>query len=159
MNKPTVKIKLLPGGKMPEKKTAGAAAWDCFARINGTTLVGINAIVIPLGFALELPPGYHAEILPRSSTGLKTRLRVPNSVGIIDSDYRGEVGFICENTDYRTYGPFGYDGLRAKPYEVSNGDRIAQMLIKKDDDVDLVEVDELSETERGSGGFGSTGTR
>ena len=160
MNKPIVKIKLLPGGKMPERMSKGAAAWDCFARINtidGTTLVGINAIVIPLGFALELPPGYHAEILPRSSTGLKTRLRMPNSVGIIDSDYRGEVGFICENTDYRTYGLCGYNGLRTEPFKVSNGDRIAQMLIKKDEDVDLVQVDELSETERGAKGFGSTG--
>ena len=100
-------------------------------------------VLIPLGFALELPEGYHAEIYPRSSVGLKTKIRVPNSIGIIDSDYRGEVNLICETKEGSEW--------------VSNGQRIAQMLIVKDSEVELKLSDELSETERGEGGFGSTG--
>lgn len=143
MNKPTVKIKLLPGGKMPEKKSAGAAAYDCYAReskyVDGVTLIG-------LGFAMELPEGYYALIVPRSSIGTKTPMRIPNSVGIIDSGFRAEV-----NAIYEVPGSGGYG--------VSAGDRIAQMIIRKCEDVELLQVDELSETARGNGGFGSTGKR
>ena len=148
-----VKIKVLEGGKMPTKSTEGAAAYDCYA--NETVEVGYNPVLIGLGFALELPEGYHAEIVPRSSVGLKTNLRQPNCVGIIDSDYRGEVKAMYElkplmgvNRD-SFYPSMGYVLLK--------GDRIAQMIIKKNEDVELVEVDELSDTERGVGGFGSTG--
>lgn len=84
-----VKIKLLPGGKMPIKGSAEAAAFDCYA-IEDIDVEDFPRL-IGLGFALELPPGYHAKIFPRSSTGLKTGLRQPNSCSIIDSDYRGEV--------------------------------------------------------------------
>ena len=154
-----VKIKLMPGGHMPEKKTAGAAAWDCYARIrNDFPPVGIKEIrddefgnKIPLGFAMELPKGYHAEIYPRSSLGTKTRLRVSNSVGIIDSDYRGEVCVVLDNIGGPIPFPF--------PYRICDEDRIAQMIIVKDPEVELVEADELSETKRGIGGFGSTGER
>lgn len=164
MEKPIVKIKLLPGGKMPEKKSKGAAAYDCYARLyrrtyevrkDGTereiwvekaeSVNDKTPVLIPLGFALELPEGYHAEIYPRSSVGLKTKIRVPNSIGIIDSDYRGEVNLICETKEGSEW--------------VSNGQRIAQMLIVKDSEVELKLSDELSETERGEGGFGSTGKR
>ena len=148
-----VKIKVLEGGKMPTKSTEGAAAYDCYAK--ETVEVGYNPVLIGLGFALELPEGYHAEIVPRSSIGLKTNLRQPNCVGIIDSDYRGEVKAMYElkpmlgvNRD-AFYPSMGYVILK--------GDRIAQMIIKKNEDVELVEVDELSDTERGVGGFGSTG--
>lgn len=148
-----VKIKVLEGGKMPTKGTEGAAAYDCYAK--ETVEVGYNPVLIGLGFALELPEGYHAEIVPRSSVGLKTNLRQPNCVGIIDSDYRGEVKAMYElkpmlgvNRD-AFYPSMGYVILK--------GDRIAQMIIKKNEDVELVEVDELSDTERGVGGFGSTG--
>ena len=158
-----IKIKLLEGGRMPEKATPGAAAFDCFARIDyhpaikeRVMFVDDKAKIVPLGFAIELPPGYHAEIYPRSSTGLKTKLRVPNSVGIIDSDYRGEVGFICENTDFGVLGG-DYHILCGRSYAIRNGDRIAQMIIKKNEEVKLAQVDKLSETERGAGGFGSTG--
>ena len=100
-----VKIKLMPGGHMPEKKSAGAAAWDCYARIHEKyiptdqmVIVGWDmGVKVPLGFAIELPKGYHAEILPRSSMGTKTKVRVSNSTGIIDSDYRGEVCIILDN--------------------------------------------------------------
>lgn len=148
-----VKIKLLEGGKMPTKGTPYAAAYDCYA--SQTVEVGYTPVLIGLGFAIELPEGYHAEIVPRSSTGLKTNLRQPNCVGIIDSDYRGEVKVIYElkpllGVNRDAFYPY-------KGFTVLKGDRIAQMLVKKNEDVELVEVDELSETERGSGGFGSTG--
>lgn len=137
-----IKIKLLEGGKMPTKGSKGAAAFDCYARCD--CAVTNNATIIPLGFALELPEGYHAEIAPRSSTGLKTAIRCANSFGVIDSDYRGEVGFIVE----AKHGAYAW---------VAKGERVCQMLIKRNEDVDLVQVDELSDTERGSGGYGSTG--
>ena len=136
-----VKIKVLEGGKMPTKGTEGAAAYDCYARED--KIIGNRPCIIPLGFKIEIPKGYHAELYPRSSIGLKTSLRMANSVGVIDSDYRGEVGFIGEGKDIA--------------WLVAKGERIAQMIIKKDEDVELVEVDELSDTERGVGGFGSTG--
>lgn len=157
MEKTIVKIKLLPGGKMPVKKTAGAAAFDCYARIKNVTgtdygYIGEHPIPVPLGFALELPKGYHAEIYPRSSIGLNTKLRMANSVGIIDSDYRGEVCAILESISPGIIG-----GIT--PMKIENGQRIAQMIIKKDEEVEFVPVEELSETERGEGGFGSTGAR
>lgn len=137
-----VKIKLLQGGKMPTKGTDGAACFDCYARCDCS--VTTNTMIIPLGFKIEIPDGYHAKIFPRSSTGLKTNIRMANSVGIIDSDYRGEVGFIAE----AKYG--GYNFVR-------KGDRIAQMMIEKNEDVQLVQTDKLSDTTRGTGGYGSTG--
>ena len=147
MNKPIVKVKLLPGGKMPEKKSAGAAAWDCYARIKndwGNFIDVREATCIPLGFALELPPGYHAEIYPRSSTGLKTRLRVPNSVGIIDSDYRGEYIVALHNDT---------DSVQI----VEQHERIAQLVVMPYLELDYEECENLSETTRGANGFGSTG--
>lgn len=150
-----VKIKVLPGGHMPEKKTDGAAAYDCYARICSQDtkkdeliiFQGQTSVKVPLGFAVELPEGYHAEIYLRSSLGAKTPLRVSNSVGIIDSDYRGEVCMILDNI------------TKFLGWKIRNGERIAQMIIVKDPEVELVETDELSETKRGTGGFGSTGER
>lgn len=163
MEKPIVKIKLLPGGKMPEKKSAGAAAWDCFAREdvyirrNEPKLVG-------LGFAAEPPEGYYLEIVPRSSTGLKTNLRQPNSIGVIDSDYRGEVKAMYESKIEERKVAHSGTVFSAPVYKcvgtatlIKAGDRIAQMILRKMEEADLVQVDELSETERGAKGFGSTG--
>ena len=99
---------------------------------------------IPLGLAFEIPPGYAMFIVPRSSTGLKTTLRQFNSIGVIDSDYRGEVSAL-------------YDRFGIKDEYIKKGDRIAQGFILPVAQVDFIEVDELSETERGTGGFGSTG--
>ena len=148
-----VKVKVLPGGRMPEKKSAGAAAWDCYARISGQSgtikvlASSEHCVKIPLGFAIELPAGYHAEIVPRSSMGFKTGLRMSNSVGVIDSDYRGEVCQLLDNVNF------------ANAEFIHDGDRVAQMLIVKDPDVHMTRVETLNETERGEGGFGSTGVR
>ena len=164
MNKPIVKIKLLPGGKMPVKKTADAAAWDCFARED--TIVKAAPVLIGLGFMAEPPEGYYLEIVPRSSTGLKTNLRQPNSIGVIDSDYRGEVKAMYESKIEERKVAHSGTVFSALVYKcvgtatsIKAGDRIAQMILRKKYDADLVKVDELSETERGTDGFGSTGTR
>lgn len=162
MEKPIVKIKLLPGGKMPVKKTADAAAWDCFARED--TIVKAAPVLIGLGFMAEPPEGYYLEIVPRSSTGLKTNLRQPNSIGVIDSDYRGEVKAMYESKIEERKVAHSGTVFSAPVYKcvgtatlIKAGDRIAQMILRKKYDADLVEVDELSETERGAKGFGSTG--
>lgn len=151
---PVVKIKIFPGGHMPEKKTQGAAAYDCYARVDYCRWIfpGEKGIKVPLGFAIELPEGYHAEILLRSSMGIKTGLRVSNGTGLIDSDYRGAVNIILDNARNAMEGRTGVEGI-------GDGDRIAQMVIVKDPDVELVQAEKLSETERDTGGFGSTGRR
>lgn len=136
-----VKIKLVDGGIMPERKTKGAVGFDCYAREEKMV---VAPCVIPLGFKMEIPEGYHAEIYPRSSTGLNSLLRMANSVGIIDCDFRGEVGFIGESQN-------------GNIVKIEKGQRIAQLIIKKNEDVEFVEVDELSETERGEDGYGSSG--
>lgn len=154
MNKPIVKIKLLPGGKMPEKKSSGAAAWDCFARED--VIVREAPVLVGLGFMAEPPEGYYLEIVPRSSIGLKTPLRQPNSVGIIDADYRGEVKAMYEVPVGLRDFSIGVQ-ISVREFVIQSGDRIAQMILRKMEEADLVQVDELSETERGEGGFGSTG--
>lgn len=160
-----VKIKLLPGGKMPTKATKGAAAWDCYARED--VKVSGEATLIGLGFMAEPPEGYYLEIVPRSSIGLKTPLRQPNSVGIIDPDYRGEVKAMYECKVRPIQQPLlemrDVDVLPAallakeQQYIIKAGDRIAQMILRKIHKAELVEVVSLSDTERGEGGFGSTG--
>ena len=162
---PIVKIKVFPGGHMPEKKTKGAAAYDCYARIDGGGadqyysasikkhyIPGINGVTTktPLGFALEMPEGVHAFILARSSMGLKTRLVCPNGVGLIDSDYRGEICMLYREID------LDYDMSSWNQEDaIYDGDRIAQLLFNVP--VELMQVDELTPTEQGNGGFGSTG--
>lgn len=160
-----VKIKVLSGGHMPEKKTKGAAAYDCYARIDGSGadqyydigrklhyIPGINGITTktPLGFALEMPENIHAFILARSSMGVNTKLVCPNGVGLIDSDYRGEICML-----YREVNPDDDMLSWNQEDDIYDGDRIAQLLFNVP--VELVQADELSETERGAGGFGSTG--
>ena len=162
---PVVKIKVFPGGHMPEKKTKGAAAYDCYARIDGTGedqyydphrklhyIPGINGCTTktPLGFALEMPEGIQAFVLARSSMGVRTMLVCPIGMGLIDSDYRGEVCMLYKELDP------DYDVTSWKQEDaIYHGDRIAQLLFNVP--VELVQVDELTPTERGEGGFGSTG--
>jgi len=100
--------------------------------------------VIPTGLYLELPQGYEAQIRPRSGLALKKGLSIPNAPGTIDSDYRGEVGVIVIN-------------LSKEPVTIQKGDRIAQMVIAKYEQIEWEAVSELSASDRGSGGYGSTG--
>ena len=140
-----VKIKLIDGGKMPEYKTEGAACADCYARL-ATPFIKIPkgaTTLINLGFALELPKGYEAVIRPRSGLSKKG---IVIAIGTIDADYRGEVmACLTNNTDGE--------------FEIKNLDRICQMKIQKSERFKFVTVNELSETERGENGWGSTGVR
>lgn len=152
-----VKIKLLEGGIMPTKAHNDDAAWDCYARENA--VFEDKAVLIPLGFCMELPKGYHAEIVPRSSMGVRTPLIQTNSVGVIDSNFRGELKACYKLVDWEIWKRHMRPNPNGWPdeFKIYKGDRICQMLIVKDPEVKLVQVDELSDSERGLGGFGSTG--
>ena len=101
-------------------------------------------VLVATGWAVEVPLGYEMQIRPRSGLALKEGITVLNTPGTIDSGYRNEIGVILQNHSN-------------KPYQVNEGDRIAQAVIKKVETVQILEVDELSSSERGKGGFGSTG--
>ena len=138
-----INVKVIEGGKLPEYKTKGAACADCYARLD-VPFIEIpdrSRKLIPLGFAIELPKGYEAVIRPRSGN---TSRCIDVAIGTIDSDYRGEVmGCIINKT-----GGF---------IRIDNHDRICQMKIQEAKQFEFEQVDELSETERGKKGFGSTG--
>ena len=141
-----VKIKIIAGGRLPEFKTEGAVCADCYARLDEIIPLEIASgkrTKIPLGFAIELPVGYEAVIRPRS--GLSSE-KIDCVIGTIDSDYRGEVMANIVNND-------------EMPFFVNNGDRICQMAIREAPKVRFTVVDKLSDTTRGTGGFGSTGKK
>jgi dUTP pyrophosphatase len=127
---------------MPRYQTPGAAGFD-LAVPEQISIVASQTIVIPLGFAMEIPPGYEMQIRPRSSVVLDGELDV--KFGTIDSDYRGEIALIVRNLN-RSYGMW-----------IQAGDRLAQGIICPVARAELVAVDDLSPTSRGEGGFGSTG--
>ena len=140
-----VKVCLFPGCEdlMPAKAHFDDAAFDLRSRVDMVLPVR-KSVLVPAGFSLELPVGFEAQIRPRSGLALKHDLMLTNSPGTIDAGYRGEVGVIMNN------------GGTAE-FEIKRGDRIAQMVIAKLPEVELVCVESLSETGRGEGGFGSTG--
>jgi len=130
----------------PEYATAGSAGMDLIAAIDNDIILQPGArILVPTGISLELPLGIEAQVRPRSGLAIKNGVTVLNSPGTVDSDYRGEVAVILIN-----------HGQEA--FTISRGMRIAQMIISKHERVDVKVVDSLSNTERGEGGFGSTGT-
>jgi dUTP pyrophosphatase len=144
----TVKIKRLAGSEglpMPVKMTEHAAGFDVHAAVKDPVTLGPGDIrVIPCGFAMAIPPGYEAQIRPRSGLASRHGVTLVNTPGTIDSDYRGEVQVPLIN-------------LGRNEFVVERGMRIAQMLVLPVPRVNLVEVEELDETSRGSGGFGHTG--
>lgn len=140
-----IKIKRIENGLIPEYKSAGASGADCFARVNETiTIRSGERKLIPLGFAVEIPEGYEMQIRPRSGLANKNGITILNTPGTIDSDYRGEVHANVLNTSDRHF-------------EINPGDRIAQAVICPVIKAEWDEVKELSETERGENGHGSTG--
>lgn len=141
-----IKVQLLnERGQIPQYQTPGAAASDlCACLDDPVTLQPGDFQLIPTGIALEIPVGYEAQIRPRSGLALKHGITFPNSPGTIDSDYRGEIGIIVMN-------------LGREPFVIEHGDRIAQMVIARHETAQFEKVEILSESERGSGGFGSTG--
>ena len=138
-----IKIKRIENGKLPEYKTIGSAGADCYARLEKDVVIkaGKNAI-IPLGFAVEIPSGYEMQIRGRS--GLACKNEIEGFTGTIDSDYRGEVNAIIFNHS-------------DEDFTVKNNDRIAQAIVSPVIKAKWNEVNKLSETERGTNGFGSTG--
>ena len=146
----TVRVLRLPHGEglpLPSYQSAQAAGLDLVAAVPRDQPVklqpGARALV-PTGFALELPPGYEAQVRPRSGLALKHGVTLLNSPGTIDADYRGELMVILINHG-------------AESFLVQRGDRIAQLVIAPVASVEIVAVKALAETERGPGGFGSTG--
>ena len=132
---------------LPEYKTKLSAGMDIRANLSETiVLQPLERKLIPTGLFIELPEGYEAQMRPRSDLALNEGLGLLNSPGTIDADYRGEVGIIVVN-------------LSNNVVSIKDGDRIAQMVINKVEQAELVEVKELTDTERGSGGFGHTGKK
>lgn len=130
---------------LPEYKTKLSAGMDIRANIDEViVLKPLDRKLIPTGLFIELPEGYEAQIRPRSGLALNEGLGVLNSPGTIDADYRGEIGIILVN-------------LSNNIVSIKDGDRICQMIINKVEQAELIEVKELSSTERGIGGFGHTG--
>jgi dUTP pyrophosphatase len=144
----TVQIKRMSGHgdlSLPVKMTASAAGFDLPAAVKGPTVIEPGQIkLIPCGFAMALPPGYEAQIRPRSGLAAKHGITMINAPGTIDADYRGEVQVPLIN-------------LGQAAFTVERGMRIAQMLILPVPEARLIEVDELDATDRGAGGFGHTG--
>ena len=132
-------------GILPEYETSGSAGMDLRAYLSEpmSILPGKRALV-PTGLFIELPNGYEAQIRARSGLAVKHGISLVNGIGTIDSDYRGEIGIILIN-------------LGEEEFVVNNGDRIAQMVLCAYERADFKIVEELHDTDRGSGGFGSTG--
>ena len=142
-----MKIKIVNKSKhpLPEYKTKLSAGMDIRANINEiVTLKPLERKLIPTGLYIELPEGYEAQMRQRSGLALNEGLVLLNSPGTIDADYRGEIGIIVVN-------------LSNTMVTIKDGDRICQMVINKVEQAQLIEVDALDETERGTGGFGHTG--
>lgn len=132
---------------LPHYETAQSAGMDLRANLSEPiTLNSLERAIVPTGLFLELPEGYEAQIRPRSGLAAKKGITLLNAPGTIDADYRGEIGVILVN-------------LSKEPFVIENGERIAQMVIAKYEQIQWENTSELSETERGAGGFGSTGVK
>ncbi|WP_164659485.1 dUTP diphosphatase [Tropicibacter sp. Alg240-R139] len=132
---------------LPSYETSGAAGADVranFADRTGVSLAPGARALIPTGLRLEIPAGYEVQVRPRSGLALKHGITLPNTPGTIDSDYRGPLGVILLNAG-------------AEPFEVAHGERIAQLIVAPVLQAQFDLVDGLSATDRGDGGFGSTG--
>lgn len=132
---------------LPQYATPQSAGMDLRANLEEpVTLAPLERKLIPTGLFMALPAGYEAQVRPRSGLAIKKGITVLNSPGTVDADYRGEVCVILVN-------------LSNEPFVVEDGERIAQMVIAKHEQPELVEVDTLDETERGAGGFGHSGVK
>ena len=143
----TVKIINKSNNPLPRYESAQAAGMDIRCHLaEPVTLQPLERKLLPTGLYIELPIGYEAQIRPRSGLALKRGLTVLNTPGTIDADYRGEIGVILIN-------------LSNEPQTIEPGERICQMVIAKHEQPELVQVQVLSETQRGAGGFGHSGVK
>lgn len=144
-----VKIKIVNRGsqQLPAYATPESAGMDLRANITEPVVLHpLERRIIPTGLYIALPPGYEAQVRPRSGLAFKHGITVLNSPGTIDSDYRGELGVLLVN-------------LSNEDFTVEAGERIAQMVIARHEQGEFVEVEELDDTERGAGGYGHTGVK
>ncbi len=144
-----MKIKVINKSKhaLPEYATAHAAGLDLRANLDApVVLKPLERAMIPTGLFIELPVGYEAQIRPRSGLAAKHGITVLNSPGTIDADYRGEIKVIAVN-------------LSSSDFSIEDGERVAQMVVAKHEQIEWNEAEVLGETERGAGGFGHTGTK
>jgi dUTP pyrophosphatase len=133
--------KLSPDAVVPTRTTAGAAGYDLYAS-KAATVPARGKFIVPTDIAMAIPEGYYGRVAPRSGLAAKHHLDV--GAGVIDCDYRGAVGVVMFNH-------------AETAYEIAQGDRVAQLIITKIDTPPVIEVDDLDDTVRGAGGFGSTG--
>lgn len=142
-----IKIINKSGHALPHYETLASAGMDLRANLEAPiVLKPLGRVIVPTGIFMELPVGYEAQVRPRSGLAAKKGVTVLNAPGTIDADYRGEVGVILVN-------------LSNEDFIVENGERVAQMVIAKHERAEWFEVETLSETDRGAGGFGSTGVK
>ena len=131
---------------LPEYQTAHAAGLDLRAFLDAPVMLGpLERALIPTGLAVAIPVGFEGQVRPRSGLALRHGVTCLNTPGLIDSGYRDELAVLLVNTDPEV------------PYRVQRGDRIAQLVVQRVESVDFVEVETLAGSERGLGGFGSTG--
>ena len=143
-----IDVKVLKTGgytELPKYKTSGSAGLD-LRSTKTVILKPRERALVPTGLFIALPEGYEAQVRPRSGLALKKGITVLNTPGTVDADYRGEIGVILFNTTDESF-------------TIEPGDRIAQMVINKVEQLNWIEVDKLDETERGDGGYGHTGVK
>lgn len=142
-----IKIINTSGHALPHYETIASAGMDLRANINeAITLKPLERMIVKTGLFIELPIGFEAQVRPRSGLAAKKGITVLNTPGTIDADYRGEIGVILVN-------------LSDDKFTLENGERIAQLVIAKHERAEWIEVEKLSQTSRGEGGFGSTGVK
>lgn len=142
-----MKVKIVNKGRLdlPEYKTVGASGVDLMANLDEPiVLKPFDRYLVPTGLFIEIPEGYEAQVRGRSGLAIKNGISLANGIGTIDSDYRGEIKVILIN-------------LGREPFIVNHGDRIAQMVMSKYENMEFELVEELEETGRGKNGFGHTG--
>jgi dUTP pyrophosphatase len=143
----TIKIINKSTHKLPAYETIASAGMDLHANLSAPIILKpLERTIIKTGLQIELPVGFEAQVRPRSGLAAKHGLTVLNSPGTVDADYRGEIGVILVN-------------LSTTDFKFEDGERIAQLVIAKHERAEWIEVQELNETSRGEGGFGSTGNK
>lgn len=143
----TIKIINKSDHQLPHYETIASAGMDLRANLaESVTLNPLERTIIKTGLFIELPVGFEAQVRPRSGLAAKKGITVLNAPGTVDADYRGEIGVILVN-------------LSNEAFIIENGERVAQMVIAKHERAEWIEVEELSNTVRGEGGFGSTGVK